>query len=109
VLLEYLLLDGVNDSDEDAQLLVEWIADANVHVNLIPYNAIEGTDLRRSPREDAFSLQLKSSGLKVTTRNSLGHDIAAACGQLVQSENRRIARELNAFRPLPVVRGPQEH
>lgn len=96
VLLEYLLLDRVNDSANDARQLVKWVQGMNVHVNLIPYNAIDGADaLRRSHRQQPFSDQVKASGLKVTTRHSLGHDIAAACGQLVQSENRRIARELH--------------
>ena len=50
-----------------------------------------GTD--RAGRE-AFSAQLKSAGLRVTTRYSLGADVAAACGQLVAEENRQIAMEL---------------
>lgn len=96
LLLEYLLLDGTNDSPRDAGLLAKWVQGLNVHINLIPYNEIDGVDdLRRSQRTGPFSEQLKASGLKVTTRKSLGRDIAAACGQLVQSENRSIARDLH--------------
>lgn len=100
VLLEYLLLGEVNDSQEDARNLVEWTHGLNTHINLIPYNPIDGADeLRQSSRTLQFSDHLKSAGLAVTTRKSLGRDIAAACGQLVQSENRRIAHELHQITP----------
>ncbi|GAB5402297.1 MAG: hypothetical protein Aurels2KO_05280 [Aureliella sp.] len=96
VLLEYLLLGEVNDSDEDARELVEWTRGLSTHINLIPYNPIDGADdLKPSSRTAQFSELLKDAGRTVTTRKSLGRDIAAACGQLVQSENRRIARELH--------------
>jgi 23S rRNA (adenine2503-C2)-methyltransferase len=91
VMIEYLMLAGVNDSDEDAQLLAHWLRDLRVHVNLIPYNPIEdaprlvGTE---RARRDEFSGLLKQAGLKCTIRYSLGADIAAACGQLVRRENR---------------------
>ncbi len=94
VMIEYLMLAGLNDSADDACALVEWLAGLRVHVNLIPYNPIDdaphlaGSD--RTARE-AFGAILKSAGLKTTIRYSLGADIAAACGQLVRKENRRIA------------------
>jgi 23S rRNA (adenine2503-C2)-methyltransferase len=93
VMIEYLMLAGVNDSSEDARALVDWLAGLRVHVNLIPYNPIDdaphlaGSD--RTIRE-AFGAFLKSAGLKTTIRYSLGADIAAACGQLVRRENRRL-------------------
>ena len=62
-----------------------------VHVNLIPYNPIaDAPHLVGSPpeRREAFSNLLKTAGFKVTTRYSLGADIAAACGQLVRQEHR---------------------
>ena len=95
VMIEYLLLAGVNDSLADARELVEFLRGLRVHVNLIPYNPIEdaphlmGTD--RAGR-DAFASVLKSAGLPTTIRYSLGADIAAACGQLVRRENREVAR-----------------
>ena len=64
----------------------------NVHINLIPFNPIkDAPHLAGSGREviEAFSDSLKRAGLKVTTRHSLGADIAAACGQLVRKENRQ--------------------
>ena len=94
VMIEYLLLAGVNDSLDDAQLLVEWLANLRAHVNLIPYNAIAdaphliGTE--RTERE-AFGAFLKQAGIPTTIRYSLGGDIAAACGQLVRKENRAVA------------------
>jgi 23S rRNA (adenine2503-C2)-methyltransferase len=62
-----------------------------VHVNLIPYNPIEGAShLQGSDRatREAFGAHLKAAGLKTTIRYSLGADVAAACGQLVRKENR---------------------
>lgn len=91
VMIEYLLLAGVNDSEEDAREVVAWMAGLDVHVNLIPYNRIEeAPHLSGSLPETrtAFARILKDSGLKTTTRYSLGNDIAAACGQLVRHENR---------------------
>jgi 23S rRNA (adenine2503-C2)-methyltransferase len=94
VMIEYLMLAGVNDSAADAQALVDWLADLRVHVNLIPYNPIDDAPhLAGSSREarEAFGAMLKAAGIKTTIRYSLGADIAAACGQLVRKENRRIA------------------
>ncbi len=100
VMIEYLMLADVNDTDDDARELIAWLDGLNVHVNLIPYNPIDdaphlvGTE---QPRRDAFAGILKDAGLKTTIRYSLGNDIAAACGQLVKKENREIARELNSL------------
>lgn len=97
VMIEYLLLDGVNDSADDAHALVEWLGNLRVHVNLIPYNPIDdaphltGSD---RPTREAFGAILKAAGLKTTIRYSLGADVAAACGQLVRRENRHVAAQL---------------
>ncbi len=88
MMIEYLLLDGINDSDEDRDALIEYCRDLDVHLNLIPYNPIANAPwLRPSPaaRREAFAAALKAAGFTVTTRFSLGTDIAAACGQLVPS------------------------
>lgn len=100
VMVEYLMLAGVNDSDDDARELYEWLDGLNVHVNLIPYNPIDDApDLvgTERARRDEFAGLLKQAGLTTTIRYSLGNDIAAACGQLVKQENRQIARELNSL------------
>jgi 23S rRNA (adenine2503-C2)-methyltransferase len=96
VMIEYLMLDGINDSTDDANELAAWLTGLNVHVNLIPYNPIEtAPDLRTSerPQRDAFAAILRARGFVTTIRYSLGADIAAACGQLVQDDNRKIARQ----------------
>jgi 23S rRNA (adenine2503-C2)-methyltransferase len=95
-MIEYLMLAGVNDSADDARELVGWLAGLDVHVNLIPYNPIEAAPHLRStdrPGRDAFAAILKGAGITTTIRYSLGADVAAACGQLVQRENRHIARQ----------------
>jgi 23S rRNA (adenine2503-C2)-methyltransferase len=95
VMIEYLMLAGVNDSADDARELAAWLRDLNVHVNLIPYNPIEtAPELRTTerPERDAFAAILRDAGFVTTIRYSLGADIAAACGQLVQGENREVAR-----------------
>ena len=92
VMIEYLMLAGLNDSLEDAELLVEWLAELDVHVNLIPYNSIDDApQLVASPQSTIqdFATRLKDAGQVTTVRYSLGADIAAACGQLVRRENRR--------------------
>lgn len=96
VMIEYLMLSGVNDSLEDARELAAWLHGLDVHVNLIPYNPIPSAPLLRTserPQRDAFAAVLRDAGFVTTIRYSLGTDIAAACGQLVQRENRQIARE----------------
>ncbi len=96
VMIEYLMLAGVNDSTEDASELVAWLDGLNVHVNLIPYNPIDDAPQlapTAQKQRDAFAKILKQAGQKTTLRYSLGNDIAAACGQLVKKENREIARQ----------------
>jgi 23S rRNA (adenine2503-C2)-methyltransferase len=96
VMIEYLMLAGVNDSAEDAGDLIAWLAGLDVHVNLIPYNPIASAPHLRTterPDRDGFAAILKAAGITTTIRYSLGADIAAACGQLVQSDNRQIARQ----------------
>jgi 23S rRNA (adenine2503-C2)-methyltransferase len=96
VMIEYLMLAGVNDSLDDARELAAWLNGLDVHVNLIPYNPIEtAPHLRTSerPQRDSFATVLREAGFVTTIRYSLGADIAAACGQLLQRENRQIARQ----------------
>ena len=95
LMIEYLMLEGVNDSPADASELAAWMDGLNVHVNLIPYNPIDSAPHLRTtgrPQRDAFATILRNAGFVTTIRYSLGADIAAACGQLVQGENRETAR-----------------
>jgi 23S rRNA (adenine2503-C2)-methyltransferase len=91
VMIEYLMLAGVNDSPDDARELTAWLDSLRVHVNLIPYNPIDDAPhlaCSDRPAREAFGAILKSASRKTTIRYSLGADIAAACGQLVRRENR---------------------
>lgn len=84
VTLEFILIDEINDSLDQASLLAEIARDLHAHVNLIPYNTVEGLPWKRPDirRQDAFSSILKNRGVSTTIRREKGHDIAAACGQL---------------------------
>ena len=82
VTYEYTLIDGVNDSDEEARRLVRLLSGRLCHVNLIPLNENPSLPYRRSRRSREFSSVLSDSGISVTVRRELGTDIRAACGQL---------------------------
>jgi 23S rRNA (adenine2503-C2)-methyltransferase len=82
--LEYILIEGVNDSLAQATSLVRHARRLHAKVNLIPYNTVEGLEWRR-PSDfaiDQFEDVLKAAKVTVTVRREKGHDIDAACGQL---------------------------
>ena len=79
---EYAMIDGVNDSDEQADLLAKLLKGTSGHVNLIPLNDVEESPLKPSRRVTAFQKRLESRGVTVTIRRKLGGDIDASCGQL---------------------------
>jgi 23S rRNA (adenine2503-C2)-methyltransferase len=84
VFFEYVLLAGVNDSDEDARALAKLLRGLPAKVNLIPFNDWPGASFHRPPlpRILAFQSILLQSGVTTTVRWSKGEDIGAACGQL---------------------------
>ncbi|MFP4460283.1 MAG: 23S rRNA (adenine(2503)-C(2))-methyltransferase RlmN [Candidatus Zixiibacteriota bacterium] len=84
VTLEYVMMEGINDSVENAKELAEKIGEHNVKVNLIPYNPVEGLDYRRPELGiiQQFQARLLANGVTATIRNSQGSNIDAACGQL---------------------------
>jgi 23S rRNA (adenine2503-C2)-methyltransferase len=84
VFFEYVLLEGVNDSIEDAGQLARLLRGVRAKVNLIPFNDWEGSGFRRPPlaRILAFQSVLLEAGITTTVRWSKGEDIGAACGQL---------------------------
>ena len=86
VMIEYLLLKDLTDRPEDLSALVDFVGNLPVHVNLIPFNSFVGSNLKGTSEENCsiFSNKLKNKGFSVTLRRSLGVDIMAACGQLVQ-------------------------
>ena len=79
---EYAMIDGVNDSDAQADLLARKIHGMPGHVNLIPLNDVVESAFKPSRRVAAFQKRLESHGLTATVRRSLGGDIDASCGQL---------------------------
>jgi 23S rRNA (adenine2503-C2)-methyltransferase len=79
---EYILIDGVNDSDGDAMELADVLEGRHFVVNLIPFNEVKGSGFRRSKNVRNFKRILESRGICVTQRYEKGGDIEAACGQL---------------------------
>jgi 23S rRNA (adenine2503-C2)-methyltransferase len=85
ITFEYCMLDGVNDSLEQARALVRLVHErVACKINLIPFNPFPQSGLTRSPPERvmAFADVLQQAGLVTTIRRTRGDDIAAACGQL---------------------------
>ena len=84
VTFEYVLLDGVNDTDDDARKLVKLLHDFPSKVNLIPWNPHPGARFGRpsDARVQSFHRLLMERGVPVYVRRSRGDDIDAACGQL---------------------------
>ncbi|MEW6209092.1 MAG: 23S rRNA (adenine(2503)-C(2))-methyltransferase RlmN [Acidobacteriota bacterium] len=81
---EYVMLDGVNDSDEDAHQLVRLLSGIRAKVNLIPHNPAPELAFRSSPMDRILAFQkiLTEKGLPSFIRRPRGQDISAACGQL---------------------------
>ena len=79
---EYAMIDGVNDSDAQADRLAQLLWGQPGHVNLIPLNDVAESPLRPSRRVRQFQQRLEGHGVTVTVRRSLGGDIDASCGQL---------------------------
>ena len=84
VTYEYVMIDGINDTPEDAAALSRLIRGQNAHVNLIPMNPVAHTPWQPSTaaRTESFALALRTAGIGATVRRNRGVDIGAACGQL---------------------------
>jgi 23S rRNA (adenine2503-C2)-methyltransferase len=102
ITFEYVLLDEVNDSLEDARRLAKLLGGIKAKVNLIPLNAAPGIPFERPSDEriDAFARTLADRGVTVSVRKSRGRDIRAACGQLIiegqqMSAGQRLAAALH--------------
>ena len=81
---EYAMIDGVNDSQEDAKELLRRLKGLPAHFNLIPLNHVEESPLKPSSRNAVarFQKTLEDGGVTATVRRTLGGDIDASCGQL---------------------------
>ena len=84
VTFEYVMLDGINDSEQQAWQLVRLLKNVSAKVNLIPFNAFEQSGYQRSSESaiQGFRQILMDNGIVVITRRPRGEDIDAACGQL---------------------------
>ena len=102
VTLEFILIDGVNDSIEQAKALVKIAKRLHAHVNCIPYNKVEGLEWKRPSitRQNKFVQILKDANVSVTIRREKGHSINAACGQL------RLKKELEMAEQEPSPSSP---
>ncbi|KAL2558202.1 Radical SAM superfamily protein [Forsythia ovata] len=101
VSFEYTLLAGVNDAVEHAKELAELLHEwgPGNHVNLIPFNPIEGSEYKRPYKKSvlAFSAALESRKITVSVRQTRGLDASAACGQL-----------RNEFQKIPLLSGAED-
>ena len=88
---EYAMIDGVNDSEDNAKELLQRLKGLPAHVNMIPLNHVEESPLKPSSRAAVARFQkiLEAGGVTATVRRTLGGDIDASCGQL----RRKYAKE----------------
>ena len=100
VTFEYVMLDGVNDSVEQASELAALVRDVPCKFNLISWNPFPGADFKTSPRSRilAFQQRLIDAGFVTTIRKTRGEDIDAACGQLAGRVQDRTKRRIRLQR-----------
>jgi 23S rRNA (adenine2503-C2)-methyltransferase len=84
ITLEYILIENVNDTLDQAMELAKLARTLEAKINLIPYNTVQGLAWKRpsQTRQQTFYRALRKSGVDATIRREKGHDIDAACGQL---------------------------
>ena len=88
VTIEYVMLNSVNDSEDNALELANLLRGMNVYVNLIPYNETSHIEFKKSSKDAIMKFfdTLKQKGINVTIRREFGGKIDAACGQLRAKE-----------------------
>ena len=89
ITIEYLMLDKINDTLDDAQKLVRLLHDLKTKINLIPYNSTKTFPYRSSSEKqtDKFAKYLRSKSIMVTVRKSRGKNIQGGCGQFVLNKS----------------------
>jgi 23S rRNA (adenine2503-C2)-methyltransferase len=99
ITFEYVMLEGVNDSPEDARRLAKLLAGMKAKVNLIPLNPAPGIEYARpsDERVERFAQILADRHLTVSVRKSRGRDIRAACGQLIVEGTKKSAGQQMAL------------
>ena len=105
ITFEYVMLKGVNDSLEDARLLVKLLKGIPAKINLIPFNPWPGTRYECSDWEqiERFSEYIFNAGYSSPVRTPRGRDILAACGQLNSEPEKLSARERQALRAMAMT------
>src|SRR6266436_394753 len=105
ITFEYVMLKGVNDSLEDAKLLVKMLKGIPAKINLIPFNPWPGTRYECSDWDqiERFSEYIFNAGYSSPVRTPRGRDILAACGQLKSETEKLSARERQALRAMAMT------
>jgi len=105
ITFEYVMLKGVNDSLQDAKLLVKLLKGIPAKINLIPFNPWPGTTYECSDWEriEKFSEYIFNAGYSSPVRTPRGRDILAACGQLKSESEKLSARERQALRAMAMT------
>lgn len=100
ITFEYLLIEGVNDSLQDAKELVKFLHGLKTKVNLIPVNHFPGLEMKPSSAEkiQAFQSYLSSRSIPAPVRYSRGQDISGGCGQLAAKRQEEIHQDPRAIR-----------
>lgn len=101
ITFEYVMLDGVNDTDQHARELIKLLKDIPALMNLIPFNPFKGSGYKTSSmkRIEQFSQILIKSGMTTVVRRTRGDDIDAACGQLVGKVEDKSRRDRRFVEP----------
>ena len=89
--IEYVLLNGINDKDEDARRLAKWLKGIPCKVNLIPFNSFESSEYRQPPEKQTLKFQdyLISQNFSAFIRQNRATDILGACGQLATESKKQ--------------------
>jgi 23S rRNA (adenine2503-C2)-methyltransferase len=105
ITFEYVMLKGVNDSLDDAKLLVKLLKGIHAKINLIPFNPWPGTRYECSDWDqiEKFSEYIFNAGYSSPVRTPRGRDILAACGQLKSETEKLSARERQALRAMAMT------
>ena len=95
ITMEYVMLDGINDTPQHARQLIRILEGVQAKVNLIPFNPFPMTDYQRSDMDTIMHFRdiLMHAGMNTTVRRTRGDDIDAACGQLVGQVKDRTRRK----------------
>ena len=90
ITFEYMLLNGINDTEKECEALVEYCKPLLCHVNLLHYNSVDCCDYTPSSQNTfkEFEEKLNTAGIACSARKSKGADISGACGQLINKHQR---------------------